>query len=184
MRRTTVLVAAVMLCVSCKDADKTNTDAAKATTTASTTATKVSLAYTTKETPAWEWGGEENIATAMNALKGFETNSLDNTRQYFGDSAEFRGDYWHFKGTADSLVTEMKKYRATYASYAIKMEDYESVKNKSNGDEYVSMWYQETYTDSKGKTDSVYVMDDLKFVNGKIKSIDSKVRHYPASKMK
>ncbi len=175
MKKAMVLSIAFALCISCNDADKTTTEATKD----STATGSASLPYTLKEKPDWERGNDNNVTVAMNALKGFETGDIDNTRQYFVDSAEFRGDYWHFKGTADSLMKEFKKFRSNYSNYTIRMEDYESVKSKNNGDEYVSLWYMETFTDKKGKVDSVFVMDDLKIVNGKIATIDSKVRHYP-----
>jgi len=38
------------------------------------------------------------------------------------------------------------------------------------------------WTDAKGKTDSVYMMDDLKIENGKITVLDEKSRHFPAAK--
>lgn len=180
MRKTTLVFTAIVLCISCNDASKN--DVAKTDSTSSMPGGNVSLAYTTKDVPDWERGSEENVAIAMNALKSFETNNFDGIRQHLADSVAFYTDYWEFKGTADSLISEMKKHRSTYSNITIKMEDYESVKSKKTGDEYVSLWYQETSSDNKGKTDSVFCMDDIKIQNGKIKSIDSKLRHYPASR--
>lgn len=62
------------------------------------------------------------------------------------------------------------------------MDDWESVKLKDGSREYVSLWYKEITTDKKGKTDSVFVMDDLLIKNGKIVSIDQKIRHFPDAK--
>ncbi len=178
MKRIVVTICTIMFFVSCNNADKTSAENTKDSANKS----NVSLPYTLNQQIDWEWGDQNNVVIAMNALRGFETGEIDNTRQYFSDSVEFRGDYWHYQGSADSLMNEFKKYRKNYTNYSVTMDDYESVKNKVNGDEYVSLWYHEKFTDTKGKSDSIYVMDDIKILNGKIASIDSKVRHYPAIK--
>jgi hypothetical protein len=71
----------------------------------------------------------------------------------------------------------MASYRNGIDTMSIRMHDYESVKSKSRGEEWVSIWYTETTT-LKGKaSDSAMVMDDVKIVNGKVALIDSKLRH-------
>ncbi len=67
--------------------------------------------------------------------------------------------------------------RAGLESMNIRMQDYESVKSKTRGEEWVGLWYTETVTPKGGKTDSTMVMDDIKIVNGKVALIDSKMRH-------
>lgn len=180
MRKIFVYSIVLSLCISCNNETNETTETNKDSVTTS----NVTLPYTVKETPSWEWGSDDNVAIALNTLKGFETGNIDNIRQYLADTVDFRGDYWHFQGPADSFVNELKKYRTNYTNYTVRMEDYESVKSKKNEDEYVSLWYHETFTDTKGKTDSVYAMDDIKIAKGKVVSIDSKVRHFPVAKPK
>jgi hypothetical protein len=57
------------------------------------------------------------------------------------------------------------------------------VKSKDGTQEYVSMWYKQKWQDQKGNWDSVVCMDDMKFVNGKIASIDEKRRKFSKNKM-
>ena len=64
----------------------------------------------------------------------------------------------------------------------VKMGDWESVISKDKKTEYVTMWYREIWTDKKGKTDSLAVIDDCKIVNGKIVELDEKIQHFPAKK--
>ncbi len=45
---------------------------------------------------------------------------------------------------------------------------------------WVTLWYQEKWTDKKGKADSLYYADDVLLKNGKILVYDEKGRHYPA----
>jgi hypothetical protein len=58
----------------------------------------------------------------------------------------------------------------------VRMQDYESVKSKNRGEEWVALWYTETVKLKGGKTDSAMVMDDIKIVDGKVAIIDSKMR--------
>ena len=73
--------------------------------------------------------------------------------------------------------------RKSLKALEITMDDYETVKSKDGKQEYVSMWYKQKWQDQKGKWDSVICMDDMKFVNGKIASIDEKRRKFAKKKM-
>jgi hypothetical protein len=144
-----------------------------------TTATKetVNLPYTVARTPDWEIGDDANVAIAMNTLKGFEQNDMAAVAQNLADSVEFYSDGFAFRGTKDSLIQVMSKYRNSYDTIMIRMQDYESVKSKNRGEEWVGLWYTETVTPKGGKTDSSMTMDDIKIVGGKVAVIDSKMRH-------
>ena len=147
-------------------------------TSSDTTATKaqVNMPYAVDRTPDWEIGDEAHVAVAMNTLKGYEQNDMAAIASNLADSVEFYADGVSFKGTKDSLVQMMSSYRNTYDSVMIKMHDYESVKSKNRGEDWVSLWYTETVTSKAGKTDSAMTMDDIKIVNGKVAVIDSKMR--------
>ena len=143
----------------------------------------VELVYTMKYVSDWVPGDPHHAAMVMKALKGFETGNLDDTKQYFADSVTFIGDGYKFKGTKDSLISEFSKDRAKLKDIVITMQDWESVKSKSRGEEYVTMWYMQKTTDLKGRKDSANYTDDVRIVNGKIAQIDSKVQHFPKGKM-
>jgi len=149
--------------------DNTNSD---------TTAAKapVNLPYAVDRTPDWETGDQGHVAIAMNTLKGYEQNDMAAVASNLADSVEFYADGVSFKGTKDSLVQMMSSYRNSYDTVRIRMIDYESVKSKGRGDEWVGLWYTETVTPKGGKTDSAMTMDDIKIVNGKVAIIDSKMR--------
>jgi hypothetical protein len=144
---------------------------------------KIDFVYTTDKPSDWVPGDPNHAAMVMKGLKGYETGNIDEIKQYFSDSVVFRGDNYWFKGSRDSLISEFKHGRSQYKDIAIKMQDWESVKSKARGEEYVSMWYTEKTTDKNGKVDSANYMDDVKIVNGKIVEIDSKIQHYPKKKM-
>src|SRR5690349_19771148 len=79
-----------------------------------TSKTAVNLPYTVDRTPDWEMGDEANVAVAMNTLKAYEKNDMTSLAQYLADSVEFYSDGYAFKGTKDSLIKEMAKYRDGY----------------------------------------------------------------------
>ena len=118
----------------------------------------------------------------MNTLRAFEMNDVASMQQYLADTVEFFVDNWEFKGSRDSTLKVMADHRKTMDSVSIRMHDYESVKSKSRGEEWVSLWYTETSKTKGGKIDSTMVMDDVKIVNGKVAVIDSKMRRLVAKK--
>jgi hypothetical protein len=154
-----------------------NTSTETATTDTTVKNENVNLPYTVERTPDWEKGDDDNVATAMNTLRAFEINDMNSLQQYLADSVEFYMDNISFKGSKDSLVKYFTTMRAGLESMNIRMQDYESVKSKTRGEEWVGLWYTETVTPKGGKTDSTMVMDDIKIVNGKVALIDSKMRH-------
>ena len=145
-------------------------------TTKSTADENVSLPFTMSRKPDWEMNTLPNVATAMNTLKAFVDNDMTGIKQYMADSVEFFTDNLAFKGTRDSMAKFMAAYRNTIDSIQIRMHDYESVKSKGRGEEWVGLWYTETTYRKGGPVDSAMVMDDVKMVNGKVAIIDSKGR--------
>jgi hypothetical protein len=155
-----------------------NTTAVKgaADSTATTKAEPLNLPFNVAKTPDWEMGDPAHVATAMNTLKAFVDNDMTAIRQYLADSVEFYSDNISFKGTKDSLVKFFVTMRGKLDTIDINMQDYESVKSKARGEEWVSMWYVEADQAKNGTRDSSMVMDDIKIVNGKVAIIDSKGR--------
>jgi len=145
-------------------------------------AQKTALPYSVPQEPDWQRGSIENVAIAMRALKAYETADLNTMQQLMADSVEFYTDNFSFYGPRDSLIYFMKGGRERFEKMTINMEDYESVKSKTRGTEWVSLWYTKTQTLKSGSTDSLFVMDDMKIVNGKVAKIDSKARRIPAKK--
>jgi len=148
----------------------------------STSNEKIDFVYTAEDGDNWEPGSRQHAANVMKALKAYETNNIAECMSYFGDTVELRFDNFFAKLSNDSTGKFFAKGRNEQASYTVKMDYWESVKSKDGSREYVSLWYKEFMTDKKGKADSLYVMDDLLIKNGKIATIDQKVRHYPEAK--
>ena len=174
------VIAAVL--VSCKD-KTTGTTATNDSASASSPAKAVDLPYSKTKPVDWEWGSNDNIAVAMNALKAYQNNQPEECAKYFADTADLQFDHLDKKISRDSLAAFFKAGWVDNKHIDIKMDDYESVISKDKSIEYVSLWYKEIMTDSKGKIDSLDVMNDCKMKNGKIVLLSEKTRHYGQKKM-
>lgn len=163
---------------SCQDKSKAD----KAVLTDASTSTKT-YAYTTARPVGWEWGSDDNLTVAMNALKAYETGDMDACMKYFADTVRVEFDGFDKVMSNDSLKAMFKNQRATFKRVEIKMDDYESVKSKHDSIEYVSLWYKEIMEDMKGKVDSAETINDIRIKNGKINLLNEKIRHYAVKKM-
>jgi hypothetical protein len=149
---------------------------------AATTETSMDYAYTIKQPDNWVTGSKENTKMVLASLKDWENGDFATCMKSFADSVQLNFDGFQAKLPKDSIAAMFASDRKNYESMKIEMEDFESVKSKDGTEEYVSLWYKQK-SQLKGKPmDSVVVMDDLKIANGKILSIDEKLRHYPKKK--
>ena len=180
MKKVLLLLLPATMLLACNNESAT-TETSKSDSTSTSKSEDVNLPYTVERTPDWERGDNANVAVAMNALRAYEVNDLNAFKQYVADSVEFYADTFIFKGSKDSLSKILGNWRNQTDSLQVKMQDYESVKSKGRGEEWVGLWYTEVNT-TKGKTDSMMVMDDIKIVNGKVTVIDSKMRRIPKTK--
>lgn len=130
----------------------------------------------------WQMGDPMHAVNVMKSLKAFETNNIAESVSYFGDSLDFRADYFQQKLPHDSLMGFFTSMRNDYKNVTVKMNDWESVISKDKKIEYVTMWYKQITTDKNGKTDSIAVVDDCRIVNGKIVELDEKIQHYAVKK--
>lgn len=163
---------------SCKDEKKTGEETAKVAGTADSV-TQMDYAYTIEHPDQWVPGNRENTRMVLQSLKDYENGNIEACMKSFADSVELSFDGFHGKFTRDSVQKMFTADRSRNKSMKIDMHDFESVKSKDGKKEYVSLWYNEKWEDQKGKMDSVSVMDDLEIKNGKIISIDQKIRHFP-----
>jgi hypothetical protein len=141
------------------------------------------LAYPVKDWGDWQPGSVDNLKTALQALKDFENGNVEACMNAFADSIKLAFDGMEGTFTKDSVLKMFSADRKSLKAMQIAMDDYETVKSKDGKQEYVSMWYKQKWQDQKDKWDSVICMDDMKFVNGKIVSIDEKRRTFPKKKM-
>jgi hypothetical protein len=130
----------------------------------------------------WQPGDQKNAVLVMKMLKAFETKNATECASYFGDSVNFTFDYYDKKLPHDSIASFVEDAMADYASINIKMQDWESVISKDKKEEWVTLWYKQSWLDKKGKADSIKMINDAKIENGKIVVFDEKIQHFPTTK--
>ena len=184
MKKLSMMMFTVMVFFSCNNGGTVTSEAAKdSTAVAPATAVKMDYPYTIDHPDNWEIGSSANTVVAVSALKAYENGNIDACVKNFGDSIHLQFDELDTKVANDSLKSMFTKSRGALKALNIKMYDWESVISRDKKDEYVTLWYKESWEDSKGKSDSVSVVDDLKIKEGKIVELSETRRKYPGKKM-
>jgi hypothetical protein len=175
MKQTPLLFFACIVIFGCTNGPKQ--DEAKT----DSTAIKETLTYpfTAKYSLNWKPGDEKNAVLVLNALKKYIDGDVKGSATYFADSIEFIADKFHFVGKKDSLVAIMTPMRAFATSLSIQPDTWLTAYYPDKNETWVTIWYTQTWTDKKGKTDSVYLTDDVLVKEGKIAQIDEKQRQFP-----
>jgi len=101
---------------------------------------------------------------------------------YFGDTVEMAFDHYRAILPHDSLTSFVQYSLSDVASVNIEIGDWESVVSADGKEEWVTLWYKQVWTDTKGVTDSMNAINDAKFENAKIVAFHEYVQHYPAAK--
>lgn len=140
--------------------------------------------YTPKYSLNWQPGDEKNAVLVLNSIKKYVDGDVKGSFDYFADSIEFIADKFHFNGKKDSLMAIMVPMRADAVSMSLVPDTWLTAYYPDKGDTWVTVWSTQKWTDKKGKTDSVYLTDDVLVKNGKIVQVDEKQRLFPESKSK
>jgi hypothetical protein len=180
-----ILVAGIALfAVSCDNKDDKSGDKGSDSTKMTTSSIeKLDFPYALSEPyKDWQPGNQVHAVNLMKCLKAWQDNKMTESISYFGDSVDLRFDNFQKKVSHDSLTSILGGSRNQYNNIDIKMEDWESVVSKDGKHEWVTMWYKQITTDKKGKTDSADVINDAKFVNGKIVILDEYLQHLAPKK--
>lgn len=184
MKKLSILAAMVILIFACKQ-NSEPTEVAKTPETKPAEAVAEAIIYPYKPTTPyrdWEIGSQKNTVLAMNGLKAFENGDIAGTLAYFADSCQMVFDGYDAKLDKKGMEKFFSEERARYSNMKVVMQDWESVISKDKTAEYVTLWYKQINTMKNGKVDSVNVVNDLKFANGKVVILDEKTQKFPAKK--
>lgn len=182
MKQFIVIICLAVAMASCNNADTKQSTSDSTGTTVKTT-TDVTLPFKLdRPYRNWTTGSSENVAVAMGGLKAFVDKDFAALGGSIGDSIDVRFDYYHATLSHDSAIKMFTSQRAMYSDITITMYDYESVISADKKDEYVTMWYKQSWKNEKGVADSISVIDDCKMKNNKMVELDEKIQHFPAKK--
>jgi hypothetical protein len=135
--------------------------------------------FTSKYSLNWQPGDEKNALIVLNCLKHYNDGDIKGAFADIADTIEFIRDGFRFKGSKDSLAAIVAAGRAEMASVTKVFDTWLTAYYPDKQDTWVTLWYTETWTDKKGKTDSLYYTDDVLIKNGKIVEYDEKQRQFP-----
>lgn len=119
-----------------------------------------------------------NTMTALKTLKAFETMDTATLKKNIADSIVFNYDGGVFKGPASKFVAMTSEMGKAMTKLKLKVTDWKSVKGNTKKEEWVTVWYVQSWVDPKGKTDSVELVNDIQFKAGKIVQIDEYGRRF------
>lgn len=179
MKQFIVITCLAVVLASCNNA-ATKEGGTDSSGTKTTSGKEVTLPYTLeKPYKNWQIGSTENVAAAMGALKAFVDKDYAKLGSSIGDSIDLRFDYFQGKFTRDSAIKLFTAQRNTYTDLTINMYDYESVISADKKDEWVTIWYKQSWKNDKGVADSLAIIDDCKMKDGKMIELDEHIQHYP-----
>jgi hypothetical protein len=155
---------------------KTKTTEAPAAST-----TPPAYPYTIKHPDYWMIDtSHANTMVVLSALKAFEKMDTSSMKKYFADSVTFNYDNGAFKGTNAQLIKMATGMGATMKNMKLDMKDWESVISNDKKEEWVTVWYTQKWTNAKGVTDSLELINDMQLKGGKIVKLDEYTRHFKA----
>lgn len=160
----------------CNNKSSTSTEATTDSTATSSTTEKVNYPYTIDHPDYWKIGSSENTQAALTALKAYEDGDVEKSVAQFGDSVRLQFDALDTTLSKDSLKAMFTRMRSNIKSMNVKMSDWESVVSKDGKEEWVTMWYKQSWEDNNGKQDSAAYIDDVQLKNGKIIRLDEYTR--------
>ena len=183
MKQLIVIICLGIAFASCNNAGTKESSGSDSTGTATKPAAEVTLPYKLeKPYQNWQIGSNENVAVAMGTLKAFVDKDYTAMGNLIGDSLEVRFDNFQGKFTRDSALKMFTGQRALYNDLTINMYDYESVISADKKDEWVTIWYKQSWKNEKGVADSLSIIDDCKMKGGKMIELDEHIQRYPAKK--
>ena len=139
----------------------------------------ISYPFTAKYSLNWQPGDEKNAVLVLNSIKKYMDGDVKGTFSYFADSVEFIADKFHFVGKKDSLEAIFTPIRSGVVSMSIEPDTWITTYYPDKNQTWVTLWATQKWTDKNGKTDSVYITDDVLVKDGKITQVDEKQRLFP-----
>ncbi len=137
----------------------------------------------TKPYQNWQTGDQKNAILVLKMLKAWENKNIEESVSYFADTVDITLDMFHERMPKDSIKTFFQgSYEMYSTNLKITMNDWESVISEDKNDEWVTVWYKQSWVDAKGVADSMNCINDAKIENGKIVVFDEYIQHFPAAK--
>jgi hypothetical protein len=112
-------------------------------------------------------------------LKAMESKDYDAIGKTTADSIKSNIDGLKFNGTKAQMIEANKQFFVTLKNIRIVPQDWISVVNKDNSQEWVRVWYTQYWEDMKGTRDSLNVFNDIQLKQGKVTQWNEYIQHFP-----
>lgn len=146
----------------------------------SSTANGSKLPYTKSSKYNWDFNKDQkNEVIVLNVFKAMEHLDHETIGKYTADSIESNIDGVKFKGTRAQIMQLNKDFFAGLKTLKVVPQDWRSVVNKDKSEEWVSVWFTQSWEDKKGLQDSLKVFNDIKLSDGKITVWNEYLQHFP-----
>lgn len=178
MKKIIIYACILLLAVACKT--KQNEESAA---TDKPAAESADYPYTLKDGwKNWQVGDPKNSLTVLKMLKAWETKNVPECISYFADTSEWALDRFHARIPHDSLTNFILGSYADYKDLKVRVQDWESVISADKKDEWVTVWYRQSWINTKGVADSVDLINEAKLMDGKIVYYDEYKLNFPEAK--
>ncbi len=157
MKKILLLLTAAAIFAACNNETKSTTETSGGDSTA---AASVVLPYTPNYSSSFKIGKPEYSAMIVQgSWKDWETNSMDNMKSWVADTIlAFHADNSMVNGV-DSLAARWKRGRAGYTTVIDTIHSVLSTHSTDKNEDWVLVWAKEINTDTKGKIDTVELME-------------------------
>lgn len=119
-----------------------------------------------------EIGSSANMVKVMQWNKWMGEGNIDSAASYLADSVHIiLNDGTEFNTTADSIKKVLTGWRAAMKTADIKYVSALPVNVTDKNHEWVFSWTDETYTYNDGKTEHMFIHEDYRMENGKIREV-------------
>lgn len=170
MRKIFLFTTIVLLTACTSSADKSTTEAPKASDSTSEKQPGHTYPFTADYSSDFEIGDEKNVQTLLDLYKNWDNNTLDNSKSAFADNdTMYFSDGSMFAGSRDSLFIVANKMRGQMGTVVDSVHAWVPLRSKDKKEEWVSIWTRETTTNAKGVKKSKELHEVWRFDgNGKI----------------
>ena len=157
MRKIFLVLAGAALFTACNNETK---PASTGSGDSSSVKSAPTLAYTPEYSASFKMGNPEySTMIVQGSWKDWEMNTMDNMKSWIADTIlAFQSDNSMVKGV-DSLQARWKRGRAGYTSVIDTVHAVMSTYSTDKNEDWVLVWAKEIDTDTKGKTDTVEIME-------------------------
>ena len=170
MRKIYLFTTIAFLTACTSNADKSTTEAPKASDSTSEKQPNLTYPYTADYSSDFEIGDAKNAQTLLELYKNWDNNTLDNSKSSFAEiDTMYFSDGSMFAGSRDSLFAVANKMRGQMGSVVDSVHAWVPLRSKDKKEDWVLIWAREISTDSKGKKTARELHEVWRFGNdGKI----------------